>query len=97
MARYLTVFLLAALFGLASASRLSAASNEGQSDLDRATEVKLTAENIDDLNLVITLAQGAAQSGTGRRQYRLCQEALGEHVDSTRGCVFQSDLRSKSA
>src|SRR5437879_5719845 len=63
MLRHLTIFAFVAVLGLSSAGRLSAADNEGQADLDRATEVKLTAESIDDLNLVINLAQGALNRG----------------------------------
>ena len=63
MSRYLSIFSLFALLGLVSAGRVSAADNEGQADLDRATEVKLSAESVDDLNLVINLAQGALNRG----------------------------------
>ncbi|HZZ72976.1 MAG TPA: tetratricopeptide repeat protein [Pirellulales bacterium] len=43
--------------------RAEAAENEGQADLDHATEVKLGAESLDDLNLVINLSQSAINRG----------------------------------
>jgi len=46
-----------------SAGFAAAAGNEGQADLDKATEIKLVAENVEDLNLVVNLAQSALTKG----------------------------------
>ena len=54
----------AALF-IALALPISAAlaDNEGREDLDKATEAKLTADSMDDLNEVIRLAESALEKG----------------------------------
>jgi tetratricopeptide (TPR) repeat protein len=55
----LGVFFAALLLG-ASVAR---AENEGQDDLDRATEKKLSADSIEDLTQVIDLCEGALKKG----------------------------------
>ena len=62
MKRYLPFALLfAALFLFAA--RVSAAENEGQDDLDKATEKKLSSESLNDLSEVLTLCESAMKKG----------------------------------
>lgn len=62
MKRFLSLgFMFAAL--LVFASRVWAADNEGQEDLDKATEKKLSAETIDDLSQVLKLCESAMKKG----------------------------------
>jgi tetratricopeptide (TPR) repeat protein len=49
--------------GLSFTGRAFAAENDGQSDLDKATELKLTAETFEDLGTVINLTQSALSRG----------------------------------
>src|SRR5262249_25959558 len=44
-------------------ARLGRAENEGQDDLDQATEKKLAAENLDDLGNVVDLCESALKKG----------------------------------
>jgi tetratricopeptide (TPR) repeat protein len=60
---------------LAGAAPLSA-ENEGQADLDLATEAKLTAENLDDLGNVVTLAQRALEKGLDDSNKAFANELL---------------------
>lgn len=52
------------------------AENEGQTDLDQATEAKLTAENLDDLGNVVTLAQRALEKGLDDSNKAFANELL---------------------
>ncbi len=62
MKRYLPWgVLFAALFVFAA--RVPAADNDGQDDLDKATEKKLSAETIDDLSEVLKLCESAMKKG----------------------------------
>jgi tetratricopeptide (TPR) repeat protein len=62
MKRYLPFALLfAALFVFAA--RLRAGENDGQEDLDKATEKKLSSENLDDLADVLKLCESAMKKG----------------------------------
>jgi len=65
--RLVCLFLLLIL----ATSTAAVAANEGQADLDRATEVILTAGTIDDLGTVIGLCRGALNKGLdeGNTQY----------------------------
>jgi tetratricopeptide (TPR) repeat protein len=62
MKRYLPFTLLfAALFVFAG--RISAGENDGQDDLDKATEKKLSSESLDDLSDVLKLCESAMKKG----------------------------------
>lgn len=62
MKRLLTLGLLIAAIGT-FATQAIAAGNEGQADLDKATEKKLSAVSIDDLGDVINLCESAMKKG----------------------------------
>jgi tetratricopeptide (TPR) repeat protein len=59
--------------GLAVPAR---AQNEGQADLDQATEAKLTAENLDDLGEVVTLTERALDKGLDDSNTAFAKELL---------------------
>ncbi len=63
MIRRLTWGLLSLATAALLAAPLRAADNDGQEDLDKATEAKLSAEKLEDLNSVIRLAQSALDRG----------------------------------
>lgn len=62
MKRYLPFALLFAAAFL-FAARLSAGDNDGQDDLDKATEKKLSSESLDDLSDVLKLCESAMKKG----------------------------------
>ena len=62
MKRLLTLCLFLLAFGC-FADRAIAAKNEGQADLDKATEKKLSAVTVDDLGEVINLCESALKKG----------------------------------
>ncbi|MBI2824518.1 MAG: tetratricopeptide repeat protein [Planctomycetia bacterium] len=51
-------------------------SAEGQADLDRAIELKLTARSIRDLNTVVTLCEGALDKGLGEKNQEFAKHVL---------------------
>jgi tetratricopeptide (TPR) repeat protein len=52
------------------------AEDEGQADLDQATETKLTAESLDDLGKVVTLSQRALEKGLDDSNKAFANELL---------------------
>ena len=63
MTRRFTCIVLAALFAILLSSQMARAENEGQDDLDKATDKKLAAESVDDLAQVIDLCETALKKG----------------------------------
>jgi tetratricopeptide (TPR) repeat protein len=63
MTRRFTCFGLAVLFATLLGAQTARAENEGQDDLDKATDKKLAAENVDDLAQVIDLCESALKKG----------------------------------
>ena len=63
MTRRFTCFVLAVLFAILLSSQMARAENEGQDDLDKATDKKLAAESVDDLAQVIDLCETALKKG----------------------------------
>ena len=55
---------------------LARAENEGQEDLDRATEAKLTASKLADLNKVISLCDSAVEKGLSEGNKRFAEQLL---------------------
>ena len=65
MRRFVPVALLAVV-SLVGVSRARAGDNDGQDDLDKATEKKLSAESLDDLAEVLRLCEGAMKQGLSK-------------------------------
>ncbi|HEV3342866.1 MAG TPA: tetratricopeptide repeat protein, partial [Pirellulales bacterium] len=65
-------FLLSALL----VAPLAAAENEGQADLDRAIELKLTAESLAEWGTVIDLCQSAINKGLDKENQDFCKQLL---------------------
>jgi formylglycine-generating enzyme required for sulfatase activity len=71
------------------------AANEGQADLDRAAEAKLSAQNLGDLAKVITLIDGALDKGLDPDNKRFAESLLAstlvERATVLAAVVFKSD------
>lgn len=74
MRRLIPAFTAAALLALAASS--ARAENEGQADLDKATELQLTAETLGDLEKVIELGESALKKGLDKDQAQLAKQIL---------------------
>src|SRR5688572_28565889 len=57
------VALTVCCFLIAAGCRVSFAENEGLEDLDKATQLKVTAESLDDLNEVVDRLETALEKG----------------------------------
>jgi tetratricopeptide (TPR) repeat protein len=68
-------FWVLAIFALTLPAALRAA-NEGQADLDKATEARLNANTIDDLQRVIDLAEGALKKGLDEGNVKFAKQLL---------------------
>jgi tetratricopeptide (TPR) repeat protein len=68
-----TLVLLAALFWAASPAR---ASDKGSALLDKATEAKLSAESLTDLNQVINLCRESIEAGLDEENQKFAREIL---------------------
>ena len=64
--------LVAALF----AGRLAKADSPGQADLDRATQLQLTVQTLEDLNKVISLCESAEKAGLDKENTAFAHEML---------------------
>lgn len=77
------------------------AENEGQPDLDRATEAKLTAGTIADLTEVIRLCRSARDKGLDEDNTKFAQQleasALFQRAVTSCGLVFQSGMAHPKA
>ncbi|MEX2306854.1 MAG: tetratricopeptide repeat protein [Pirellulales bacterium] len=81
----LLVLLLCSLLSLVSAPAF--AENEGQADLDKATQLKVTAETLDDLNEVIDRLDTALEKGLDKENTEFAQHLLVSSLVQ-RGTVF---------
>src|SRR6476620_10675014 len=63
MTRRYTFFALAVLSAILLSAQMARGENKGQDDLDKATDKKLAAENVDDLAQVIDLCESALKKG----------------------------------
>jgi tetratricopeptide (TPR) repeat protein len=70
------LILIAAVLFLAFTAATVVAENEGQGDLDRATEAKLTATKLADLNGVITLCKSAIGKGLSEGNKKFAEQLL---------------------
>src|SRR5437867_1893757 len=64
------------LFLLAAIVAPVAAENEGQADLDKATQLKVAAENLDDLGEVIDHIDTALEKGLDKENTKFAQQLL---------------------
>jgi len=69
------------------------ADNEGQADLDKATELQITAETLAELEQVIKLAESALTKGLDKGQTDFAKKLLGatlfQHADRSSKSVFE--------
>ena len=63
------------------------AENEGQADLDKATQSKVTAENLEDLNEVIDHADSAIEKGLDTENKKFAEQLLASSL-LQRGQLF---------
>jgi tetratricopeptide (TPR) repeat protein len=73
----------------------AAAENEGQADLDRAIEMKLTAESLAEWGTVIDLCQSALDKGLDKENQDFCKQllssTLSQRAELIAGKLFQMD------
>src|SRR3954451_5736878 len=77
------------LFLLAAIVAPVAADNEGQADLDKATQLKVAAENLDDLGEVIDHLDTAIEKGLDKENTKFAQQLLAASL-MQRGQLFAS-------
>src|SRR4051812_40926736 len=76
MARIASQISLAICLLLAVMASRGVAENEGQEDLDKATQLKVTAETLDDLNEVVDHADSALEKGLGADNKKFAEQLL---------------------
>ncbi len=86
---------LTALFALLAVLALASpllADNEGQADLDKATELQLTAESLSDMEKVIALAESALKKGLDQGQADFAKQMLAatlfQHANRSAEAIF---------
>jgi tetratricopeptide (TPR) repeat protein len=91
MRRLFTALTAAALLWLLAAP--ARAENEGQADLDKATELQLTAETLGDLEKVIELGESALKKGLDKGQTELAKQILAatlfQHANRMSAAIFE--------
>lgn len=91
MRRLITAFAAAALLTTLAAPSL--AENEGQDDLDKATELQLSAETLADLEKVAELAESALKKGLDKGQTDLARQLLAatlfQHANRLSAAIFE--------
>ena len=73
------------------------AENEGQADLDMATELQLTAETLGDLEKVIKLAESALKKGLDKGQTEFAKQMLAATLFQHANRLGRVDLRADAA
>jgi tetratricopeptide (TPR) repeat protein len=76
MDRILSRILLSVCLVLAVMASQVVAENEGQEDLDKATQLKVTAETLDDLNEVVDHADSALEKGLDADNKKFAEQLL---------------------
>jgi tetratricopeptide (TPR) repeat protein len=76
MFRIVPLLPLMACFLLAAIAVPATAENEGQADLDKATQLKVTAETLDDLNEVVDHADTALEKGLDAENKAFAEQLL---------------------
>ena len=81
-----------ALLTLAGLASPVLADNEGQADLDKATELQLTAESLSDMEKVIGLAESALKKGLDKDQTEFAKQMLAatlfQHANRSAEAIF---------
>src|SRR5262245_20975334 len=85
------------LFSLAATAR---ADNEGQADLDKATELQIAAETLGEMEQVIKLAESALAKGLDKEQTEFAKKLLGatlyQHADrAAKSVVGQGQINRR--
>jgi tetratricopeptide (TPR) repeat protein len=76
MLRLKHVFLAACCFLVVAQCRVCFAENEGQDDLDKATQLKVTAQSLDDLNEVVDRLETALEKGLDDENTKFAEQLL---------------------
>src|SRR3954469_14543761 len=76
MFRTLSLRLCSCTFLLAALASSAFAENEGQADLDKATQLKVSAENLEDLGEVIDHVDTALDKGLDKENTKFAQQLL---------------------
>jgi tetratricopeptide (TPR) repeat protein len=83
----------AAVATVALLQSVACAANEGQADLDMATELQLTAETLGELERVIKLAESALEKGLDKGQEDFAKKLLGatlyQHANRSAASIFE--------
>ncbi len=91
MRRLMTAVAAASLLALLAAPLR--AENEGQDDLDKATELQLTAETLADLEKVVELGESALKKGLDKGQTDLAKQILAatlyQHANRMSQAIFE--------
>src|SRR5687768_14699818 len=91
MRRIITAVAVATWLALVAAP--ARAENEGQADLDKATELQLTAETLADLEKVIELGESALKKGLDKGQADLAKQILAatlyQHANRMTAAIFE--------
>jgi tetratricopeptide (TPR) repeat protein len=86
-------FLLGLLFSTALCVASVQAANEGQADLDQATELQVTAETLGDLEKVIALGESALKKGLDEGQAEFARQMLAatlyQHANRLAAAIFE--------
>jgi tetratricopeptide (TPR) repeat protein len=91
MKRQIVSGLAALLFACTLAAGLARADNEGQADLDKATQLKLSASTLSDLMEVIRLCEDAMKKGLDDANTQYAKSLLGSTLIQ-RGSTYASAL-----
>ncbi len=85
-----TITITLALLALAAPAF---AANEGQADLDKATDLQLAAETLADLEKVVTLAESALKKGLDKGQEEFARQILAatlyQHANRLSAAIFE--------
>ncbi|HZN35046.1 MAG TPA: tetratricopeptide repeat protein [Pirellulaceae bacterium] len=91
--RKLLLTLAAISLGLVAGPAATLAQNAGQEDLDKATELQITAETLGELEQVIKLAETALDKGLDKGQTEFAKKLLGatlfQHAERSARSVFE--------
>src|SRR5437773_6160749 len=93
MRRFLIALVVLAPFAFSSIPAI--ADNEGQADLDMATDLQITAETLGDLEKVIKLAESALDKGLEKGQQEFAKKLLAatlyQHAKRASDLIFERE------
>ncbi len=93
MQRFLTCGLLC-VAAVVMVSRVRAGDNDGQADLDKATEKKLSAETLEDLSSVLELCEKAMKSGLSTNNAQFANDLYTSTLFQ-RGMIYAQNIFEK--